>query len=1085
MHVFPRIYPVFLLCILLPSLSLLAQPSASLSFDHISVEDGLSQGSIIYMMKDSRGFLWFATQDGLNRYDGYQFKTYRHEPGNPNTLSNNYVWTLAEDPAGNIWIGTFGGGLCKLDTKHETFTNFLPDPNDPFYTLPHAGVRSLCIHQDSLLLVGTDNGLAILDLQTEKITSYRKDWSGDHHYPGNNIFVIKVIDGDTILLGVEKGIFLLDLSEVHFQEILLEAEQYETRVAYFTSAIIQVDKHNFWVGTGRGLFNLIRDKVGRFRVVKHIQHDPQRSASLSSNMVNSLFLDKNQHLWIGTAEGLNDIDLADLNTENPEFRHSKDDPLRPASLSHERVNSLYGDGSDILWVGTSEGVSKLSIQSPLFRSIQFESNGGGLCNNTVLGMTEDSSGNLWVGTVSGLTNIRNWKTPDVATTCVHLPTYLSPNTASDYILNVCRDNDDQLWICTRRGGLARMDAAVVATLESDVATTAAFTHYRHDLEDPEGLNANIVCQLFQDKAGRYWVGTALGGLNLLDPATGKTTIYTVDPQDSTSLPHSFVYAILEDSQDRFWVGTAGGGLCKMDRDAGTFQIFSLDENNPQSLSNDMILCLHESKSNDFWIGTANGLCLMKEEGVFQRFFIKDGLPNDVIYGILEDKSGNLWISTNNGISRVTYKDGQISTINFDTSHGLSGSEFNQFAYYQSKDGWMAFGGVLGLNIFHPDSIQLNLSLPATTLTRFSLFNTEVPILAPSQKKKPKSYHLPSAISEVKKVNLPYTENFLSFEFSALEFTRPDKNQYAYQMEGVDKTWVFSGTRRFADYPNMAPGDYVFKVKAANNDGIWNETPVRLEISISPPPWKTWWAYLAYALFAIGAIYAFIRYRTEAIQREMKTKARIERIKVEEREKLRASTSRDFHDEAGNNLTKLSLYTELTKRSAGDNPELLGFLDKIEENLKGLGSGIRDFIWVLDPKHDDLQTTLMRIIDFGNKLYADSEIDFLAQNDLPEGASSPLNLYAKRHLLLIFKEAMNNAMKYAQCKAVSLTIRQVPDQLVLTLTDDGVGFDKASLDRINGLDNMTFRANEIGGELAITSAPGKGTTVQLRLPSPPL
>lgn len=389
---------------------------------------------------------------------------------------------------------------------------------------------------------------------------------------------------------------------------------------------------------------------------------------------------------------------------------------------------------------------------------------------------------------------------------------------------------------------------------------------------------------------------------------------------------------------------------------------------------------------------------------------------------------------------------------------------------------MLFGGVNGLNIFHPDSLRLNESLPKVQISRLKLFNAEVPIA--NELNKSEAFRLANSISTTNEIHLNYDQNFLSFEFAALEYTQPEKNQFAYQLLGVDRDWVYSGNRRFADYPNLAPGDYTFRVKASNNDGLWNEQAKELHIYLSPPPWKSWWAYSLYALAVLGAIFLFISYRTQQVRQEMKTLARIERIKVEEREQLRARTSQDFHDEAGNNLTKLSLYTGLSKRSAQDNPDLQEYLQKMEENLQELGSGIRDFIWTLDPRQDSLHATLDRIRDFASSLFEHTDIEFHFENQLQGDEKENLSLTTKRHLLLICKEALNNVLKYADCGKVSIQVERKKKDLLLQIQDNGKGFEEEELKRINGLNNMRNRAKEMDAQIEIESGESQGTSIRL-------
>lgn len=1056
-----------MLCVFLWGVSQTLIGQQTLRFEHIGIAEGLSQGTVNHIMKDRKGFLWFATQDGLNRYDGYDFKIYRKDPGNPNSLSNNFIWTTVQDQQGIIWIGTFGGGLSKFDPKQERFTTFLPDPADIRHSLAHTGVRALHEVNDSILLIGTDYGLSILNTQTETIRTFHPKLEGSAHYPGQNLLCFERLDANRILLGDKFGVFVFDLIKEEFSS-LFELKRGNDRQSFSVQDIALGKNRDAWLATARGLMLISVEDSSTKRVKQYEFHRADDPRSLLTNSLSSLHMDQDR-LWIGSGRGLSYMDLEESGKTSPAFTHSQHDPKKAESLAHNQINHIFGDQSGFLWIATKAGLSKLPQKDPVFSSIGFEEDGQGLCNSSVLGMEEDAAGNLWVATVGGLTKIRNWKQENRQFTCYHLPDYFPAGAQSDYILNVCKDNKEQIWVCTRRGGLAR--------LISDASGEPTFDHYSPDANNPQSIGSSTIYTLFQDQSGTIWLGTSGGGVNAFDPISKQFTRYLHDPKDSTTLPHPYVYALLEDHQERFWLGTAGGGLSKMDRKTGTFSTYSLKEDNPASLSNDMVLCLYESRDKKVWIGTANGLCLMESEGVFRRFFEKDGLPNNVIYGILEDKEGYLWLSTSKGISRVQYVDGTFSTLNFDPSDGLQGWEFNQFSFHQSSDGTMIFGGTEGITMFHPDSLQLNQRLPEVVLTGFKLFNQEVPV--EGQDERAEAYSLPMRISDLNKIELPFDQNFLSFEFAALEYTNPSQNQYAYQLIGVDKEWVYSGTRRFADYPNLPSGTYTFQVKASNNDGIWNEQPISVLISIAPPPWKSWWAYLIYAFLIIGGIYQLIRYRTRKVRQAVRLQARIEQAKVEERELVRAQSSRDFHDEAGNHITKISLYTGLIKRGTEQNSQLGEYANHIERNLNALSGGMRDFIWVLDPQKDGLNETIQRLIDFGYEMFEHSEIEFVARNEIPKEIHIRLDVSAKRNLLLIFKEAMNNTLKYAKASSVQFLLKLEEGFLHVELLDDGMGFDQDKLVRVNGLNNMKTRAEKMQANFEVEAIPGLGTRIIIR------
>lgn len=1049
----------------------LGRAQSLLSFKHISVNAGLSQASANHLLQDRKGFLWICTQDGLNRYDGYEFKIYRNTPGDTTSLTSNFVWQTLESAQGDIWVATFGGGLCKLDRKSDRFQVYQPQANDPLHSLAHSGVRALSEHPAGTLWIGTDYGLSILNMETDSLVSFRPDQEGGYHFPSKNILALAPFDTHRMLLACSTGLFLFDTRTQTFSSLALGPRADIASKAIQVLSILPVGNRQFWIGTDRGLFFIrVNEAATHIEKSEHYAHKPDNAASIVNNTIHALYRDARQTLWIATTGGLSSLDTREpVSAEEAHFSNHTFDANRPASLSHNQVNWIVGDQAGNIWAGTREGIDQFSSRPALFHRFQHNTSGPGLCANSVLGIEEDAAGNLWVSTKEGLSEIVNWASEGREFRCFRHEPGRKESLSSDYVMNVYEDSKEQLWVCTRRGGFGKVLNAGPGTFSMQT--------YRNEGDPSRGPNSNVIYSLAEDRAGRYWVGTSAGGMNKFDPETGQFVYYTHDPADSTTLPHPYVYCFLEDRQRNFWMGTAGGGLCKMDRETDQLTCYAYQARDPRSLSNDMILCLFESQAGQVWVGTSNGLNLLRPDGGFDRFFEQDGLPNNVIYGIQEDQAGYLWISTNNGISRVRYEGDSLITRNFDMRDGLAGLEFSQFSYAQSKNGTLFFGGLGGITYFHPDSIRPQTHLPQVVITQFKLFNKDVPVRHAALPKK--RFALEAAITETKAIELAYHQNFISFEFAGIEFSNPEKNQYAYQMKGLDPEWVYSGPRRFADYPNLPPGDYVFQVKASNGDGVWNEEPTQIMISVAVPPWQSWWAYCLYGLLLIGAMYALIRYRTQAVRRELKTQARIEEAKVAEREKVRARSSRDFHDEAGNHLTKIALYAGLGMRKAEQDAELATFLEKIEENVKALSTGMRDFIWVLDPRHDTLPATLTRIRDFGNALFEDSGINFLYEEQLEGALTFNLDLNTKRHLLMIFKEAMHNALKYARCGVVRLQVVQQADELSLTLADDGAGFDELQLKRVNGLTNMRSRAEEVGAELAIQAAPGKGTQVIFR------
>lgn len=1044
---------LWLLCLSLFSINSIAQLN-ELQFHNISTEKGLSQSRVNCIFKDHQGFMWFGTQDGLNRFDGFEFKSFFHEPDDSTSLSNNYIWNIYEDSQNNLWIGTFGGGLCLFDRNLEQFKTFYPHPPSES-TLNERSVKNIMEHPEGTLWIGTHSGVSLFDINQMEFVQHPSQLQMFSKEALKNYTDFLNFNSNRILLVSGKNLFLIHLDTGKARRMLsgiVEMNEFVT---------IANNKNNqFWINTlGSLLLGKYDQATDSIHIIRKFNLEDDNSSNISDNIIQDIHSDKNGLVWFGTMKGLNVLDLTKENAGFLRFNHDK---YLPNSLPSDFVYDIYEDDSDNIWLGTSNGISRFSILTSPFQKLSFANNGKGLCGSTVLGLQEDNFGNLWVGTREGLSIVSHFKKSqnNWQFNC-YTPTNRK-EIENKYILGISKDRSGGLWLCYRRNGFAR----VIQTDETEWKLESF-----SDFIEPGFFQNYAVNAIYEDRFGKFWIATSGRNLIQFDPVDKSFEIFESDPDDSTKLSHPYIYSILEDSKDNFWVGTAAGGLCKMDRKKGTFTCFVHDVNNSKSISHNMVPYIFEDSRERLWICTANGLNLMDSTGGFKRFSKKDGLPNDFIYGMLEDKNGHLWVSTNNGISRVSYENGFLKTENFNSENGLLGTEFNQNSYYKTKDNRLCFGSTKGLSIFDPDQIKPYPHPPKMAFTDFLIFNESVPVLPQGGEKE--RFGLPQSINETNEINLKYNQNFLAFEFAALGFTQPEKNQYAYLMEGVDPDWVMSKTRRMASYPNLKPGNYTFKVKAANHEGVWNEKIKSLKIIIAPPLWKTWWAYLIYLGLIILTIYGIIWSKVQTVRR-------VEEVKKEEREFLRKRIARDFHDEAGNKITKIALLTEIVKRNVVDKNTIAPMIDQIEDKVQELRSGMLDFVWVLDPGNDNLYETLIRLKEFGNNLFEYSNIDFNSTSISESLINTPLQSHQRRHLLLIFKEALNNSLKYSRGTQVDLEIIQEDEALFINLMDNGRGFNLNSVKKGSGLRNMKERAIKMEGDLTINTEPGKGTLVCLKI-----
>jgi signal transduction histidine kinase/streptogramin lyase len=614
------------------------------------------------------------------------------------------------------------------------------------------------------------------------------------------------------------------------------------------TAILDAGDSTLWVATWFGL-NRFDPSSGKFQRFIHSDNDPQ---SIAGNRVNTLYLDSSGNLWVGTGNGLDRLSRA-----GGRFIHYLNDPTFLQSLSNNFILSIYEDRGGVLWFGTyGGGVNKydrLRDNFAYYRHVPSDPNS--LSGNLIFPIHVDSQGYAWVGTFGDGLNRLTWSTGQVIR--YQHDQKRPASIASNILYAIAEDQDGALWIGTANG-LDRFDRR-----------TSRFIHYQRDPQNPASLSANTVQEVFVDRANNLWVGT-VAGLDLLNRASGTFTHFTPRVGDPQSLSGSSVSVIFEDRDGYLWVGTSENGLNRFDRESGTFKQYHADPNDTNSLSNEAILDIFQDAQGRLWIGTnGGGLNLYHPDtDTFSYFLEKDGLPNGVVYGILQDALGYLWLSTNNGIARF---DPQKKTfLNFDAKDGLQSNQFNAKAFAKGRDGEFYFGGINGLTVFQPLSILENAHLPQVALT--ALTRDGQPLVADG------------SISTLQSVTLEWPHNSLEFEFAALSYNQPQKNQYAYFLKGFDPDWQYIGAKRDGRYTNLPGGEYTLFLKAANSDGVWNETPLAIKIKVIPPFWQTAWFRLMLVAAVAGVVALGIRLRTRAMQDRTRQLERLVRERTSALEK---------------------------------------------------------------------------------------------------------------------------------------------------------------------------------------------------------
>lgn len=820
------------------ALALASSPAAAQSntirFERLTVEHGLSQNAILSMAQDAQGFLWFGTEDGLNKYDGYQFVVYESDPDDPTSLIDNFISVLYLTRDGQLWVGT-RSGLDRYDRETGSFVHY-PSEVENSSGLRGQWVTSIFEDRQGDLWIGTyQGGVDRMDRASQTFTHYYHDDADASSLGGDAVSAIYEDSAGNLWLGTQSGLDRLDASGQSFTHYRHDPADPTSLGDDSVTTIQEDDQGRLWIGTAAGGLSLYDSASQSFR---RFQHDSERPDSLSHNRVRSFGQDRFGNLWIGTQNGL---DLLPAGTSldgrlEPEFEHYQHDPFDPSSLGSSAIWSILEDRSGVMWFGTyGGGLAKYNQSTARFRVYQHSpSQPNSLSDNFVWSIAEDSRGRLWIGTFNGGLNLLDRGSGDLI---VFRHDDGDPGSIlSNDVRSVIEDRSGTLWVGSA-GGLDRLNPR-----------TYRFTHFTHDPQDPNSLSGDRVNVLLESRAGDLWVGTRFDGLNRFDPTTGRFTRYQHDPGDPSSLGENRVWALYEDRLGAIWVGTLGG-VSVLDPDSGAFTRYQHDPDDPQSLASDAIFAFYEDPSGSMWIGTwGDGLDRFdRDSGTFEHFTEADGLPNDTIYGIEADANGQLWMSTNRGLSRFDPVSGDFQ--NYDMSDGLQDNEFNVGAHFTSQSGEMFFGGVRGFNAFFPEEIQRNPHVPPVVITTFYIFNQPV-----------RHDLLPD-----EQVELSYRENFIAFEFSALDFNSPEKNQYAYQLEGLDDEWIEAGTRRYVSYTNLSGGDYLFRVRGSNNDGVWNESGASVRITVTPPFWETTWFRVVAAVAVVALAVGAVQLRTRAIE----------------------------------------------------------------------------------------------------------------------------------------------------------------------------------------------------------------------------
>ncbi len=828
-----------------------AQEEQVIPFQHLTVEDGLPEKNVYRILQDRLGFMWFGTSNGLVRYDGYSFTTYRPDPEDPHSLSGRLVLSLCEDHVGELWIGTFGGGLNRYDRERDRFISYRHDPQDPT-SLSFDAVGAIYEDREGVLWIGTGNtevatgggGLNRLNRPTGTFTR----WEHDPDNPASLSYeavsaILEDRDGELWVATAGGGLNRFDRQTGTFEHLRHDPADPASLSADHLTVLHQDRDGRLWIGTWAAGLNRFDRRTGTFT---RYRHDPADPTSLHHDLIFCLREDRDGWLWVGGLGGV----LQRFDPAADAFVHYRHDPLNPTSLSaNTAIWAIYEDRARTLWVAArGSGVDKLDLLGSRFtRYVHDPDQGDSLSDDNVRAILEDRDGNLWVGTRAGGLNRIDPRSRSY-THFRHDPR--DPATLRiDRVDAIHEGPSGTLWIGTRGGGLSRFEPAA-----------ESFTHFVHDPADPTSLSNDRVGAIQEEPSGVLWAGTMGGGLSRLDPETGTFTHFRHRPGDPSSLGHDVIVTLLLDRAGVLWIGGEGSGISRFDAATETFTTYA-----SQATGLEVITAFFEDREGRFWVGTFNGgLHLFdRETGSGRAYTERDGLQSDTIYTLIEDEDGRLWLSTGKGLS--VFYPGSKTFINYDHTDGLVG-DWAFGGGFKGSGGVLYFGGSSGMVAFTPGDLGHNPHPPQLVLTDFRIANQPMEI----DPHGPLRRH----ISVAEEIRLRHHQNVISFEFAALHYSYPAGNQYAYRMEPFDAEWTRVSHQRGVTYTKLPPGPYTFRVKAASSDGVWNDEGLGIRLVISPPWWQSWWAYGIYALLLVACLVGADRIQRARVIRREQQKAQL-------------------------------------------------------------------------------------------------------------------------------------------------------------------------------------------------------------------
>ncbi len=1074
-----KIIHVFLLFLLILYIQIRGTAqNQQILFEHLGVEEGISTASITCVYQDSKGFLWIGGYGGLIRYDGYDAIAFYHDPEDSLSIGDNRITCVIEDQKENLWVGT-QRGVNYFNRKTEAFTRLHDPKNEASITNNY--VNALCKDKSGKIWIGTTLGLNLFDPQ---LNSYI-DLPNGYEVFGKNEVPINVIYEDkkcNIWIGSNLGLKYFHSEDKKFYDVSFKNAKDYSRDLSITG-IEEDNKGCLWLASTLGLFHY--DPQSGF--LNHFSLS-EKEAVWSKKYINTIFMDRKGLLWCGTASG-----LVQFNPTDKTFNRFENDPYNTTSISSQNIECITEDQSGIIWIGTIKGLNYFRPSTEKFRRFSTSLINQIVAVSQLRSFHEISPGKLLMWENDGL-KILDWKKGTITPFPYRPPQYMDTwNTGVNCFFE---DDKKKLWMGTN-GGVFIFDPS-----------QKTFSHLKQDPLSPFSLSSSFIRDIFQDHTGDIWIATWDNGVNRFCDQSGHITAFLNTKEDEKN----FNYAtrnIFEDRSGTLWVGTRGG-LNKFVREENRFIRYHDDPGNPASISENTAFDLYEDKDGFLWIGTYGGGLNKFDPGTetFSNYTIKDGLPDNNIFSVLPDRHGNLWLSTYKGI--VKFDPVKESFRNFDYRDGLLNKGYDAFSYYQSPySGELIFGGSEGIDIFHPDSIQTDSTLPKVVLTDFLLFNQSVSIKRPTKQPSDDNFLLSQSITETKELRLPYKMKVLTFKFAAIHFANPDKNQYAYMLEGFNREWQHIGSQRIVTFTNLSPGKYRFRVKASNSDGIWHTPDTALSLIIKPPWWQIWWAYLLYILVIVLSFYGFFSYQRKRWQ--LKAELELGRKEADQLKEL--------------DRIKTRLYTNITHEFRTPLTVISGMIDQINnEPQKWLKQGSqmikrnsRHLLNLVNEMLDlqKLETGMMEL-----NIVQNNVVEYLAYlsesfNSFADSKDIDFHFHAcdeeiimdydPEKIQAVVSNLLSNAIKFTPLKGkvtihVDKQLIDGNDKLFLKVKDTGKGIPEDQqthiFDRFYQVDDSSTRRGEgtgiglaltyelvklMNGIIQVESSLGKGSTFSIFIP----